>query len=181
MLFKFNVNTTDEDYLDYNIFWMTKSHYGKKSMVGARNIFLIIAVVISLLIFVKDGFSLHTAITIIPYLIAIALLAILYKPFCIWLLKVQIKSMKRQGKLAYSPISDMEFYEEYFTETTPDNKTEQKYTSVERVSILANKTMYIHVNNVMSYILLYSSFESEEQYEKFLAFIKTKCENIDTF
>ena len=53
MLFKFNVTLSDKDYLDYNIFWMTKSHYGKKSMIGARNLFLIVAVMISLLIFVK--------------------------------------------------------------------------------------------------------------------------------
>ena len=46
---------------------------------------------------------------------------------------------------------------------------------------LSDRTMYIHVNNVMSYILPYSAFESDGQYEKFLAFIKTKYENIDTF
>ena len=150
-------------------------------MIGARNLCIIVAVILALLVFIKDGFSLHTVITIIPYLIAIALLMVLYKPFCVWILKMQIKAMKKQGKLAYSPVSEMEFYEEYFAETTPENKTEQKYSAIERVSILSDRTMYIHVNNVMSYILPSPAFESEEQYNKFLAFIKTKCENIDTF
>lgn len=181
MLFKFNVTLSDKDYLDYNAFWMTRSHYGKKSMVGVRNLFIILAVVLALLVFIRDGFSPSSIITAIVYFVVVGLMTVLYKPFCVLILKAQIKSMKKQGKLAYSPVSEMEFYEEYFAETTPENKTEQKYSAIERVSILSDRTMYIHVNNVMSYILPSPAFEFEEQYNKFLAFIKTKCENIDTF
>ena len=83
--------------------------------------------------------------------------------------------------MGYSPIADMEFYEETFIETTPDNKTERKYSAIERVSVVDDKIIYIHVNNIMSYILPFSSFESKEQFDAFLAFIKTKCETIDTY
>ena len=33
MKFQFNVITNDEDYLEYNKFWMLRSHYGKKQML----------------------------------------------------------------------------------------------------------------------------------------------------
>ena len=66
-------------------------------------------------------------------------------------------------------------------ETTPDNKTEQKYSVIERISVVDNKVVYIHVNNIMSYILPFSCFESKEQYNEFFEFIKTKCSNIDIY
>ncbi|MBQ9749646.1 MAG: YcxB family protein, partial [Clostridia bacterium] len=79
------------------------------------------------------------------------------------------------------PVSAIEFYENGFTETTPDNKTEQKYSSVERISVINNKVIYIHVNNIMSYILPFSCFDSKEQYTAFFQFIKTKCSKIDMY
>ena len=69
----------------------------------------------------------------------------------------------------YSPSSVIEFYEDVFIETTPDNKTEQKYSAIERISVVDNKVVYIHVNNIMSYILPFSCFESKEQYNEFFA------------
>ena len=83
--------------------------------------------------------------------------------------------------MGYSPESIMEFYEDRLVETTSDNKTELKYSAVERISIVDHKMIYIHVNNVMSYILPISSFESREQYDRFLGFIRTKCANIDIY
>ena len=73
------------------------------------------------------------------------------------------------------------YYEDVFIETTPDNRTEQKYSAIERISVVDNKVVYIHVNNIMSYILPFSCFESNEQYNEFFKFIKTKCSNIDIY
>ena len=36
MLFQFIINLTDEDYLDYNVFWNLKSAYGKKTAILIR-------------------------------------------------------------------------------------------------------------------------------------------------
>ena len=83
--------------------------------------------------------------------------------------------------MGYSPVSEMEFYDESFIEITPDNKTEQKYSAIERVSVITDKVVYIHVNNVMSYILPLSCFESKEQYNNFLDFVRSKCANIDVY
>ena len=89
--------------------------------------------------------------------------------------------MKKNGKAGYSPESVLEFGDETFIETTPDNKTEQRYASIERISIVDNKMIYIHVNNIMAYILPLSCFETKEQYDEFFEFIKTKSANIDIY
>ena len=83
--------------------------------------------------------------------------------------------------MGYSPASEIEFYDESFVEITPDNKTEQKYSAIERVSVITDNVVYIHVNNVMSYILPLSCFESREQYNNFLDFVRSKCTNIDVY
>lgn len=181
MLFHFNVTLTDKDYLDYNAFWTLKSPYGKKQSRGLKIFIIALFSIMSLYTLISDGLSLSTYIRVIVYLLVMSLFLALYNPFFVHVLNRQIKSLKKQGKMAYSPVAEMEFYDEYFTETTPENKTEQKYSAVERVSILADKTVFIHVNTIMSYILPSASFESSEQYESFIDFIKTKCASIDTY
>ena len=181
MKFQFNVNINEEDYLDYNKFWMLRSHYGKKQMSTFR---IIIAVIIGLIIFISlygGNFTLDSFIGIIPMAILLVLYELLLSPLFVLFLKCHLKSLKKKGKMGYSPSSVIEFYEDVFIETTPENKTEQKYLSIERVSVVDNKVVYIHVNNIMSYILPFSCFESNEQYNEFLEFIKTKCSNIDVY
>ena len=43
--------------------------------------------------------------------------------------------------MGYSPSAVIEFYEDVFIETTPDNKTERKYSAIERISIVDNKVV----------------------------------------
>ena len=181
MKFQFNVNINEEDYLDYNKFWMLRSHYGKKQMSTFR---IIIAVIIGLIILISlygGNFTFDSFIGIIPMAILLVLYELLLSPLFVLFLKCHLKSLKKKGKMGYSPSSVIEFYEDVFIETTPDNKTEQKYSAIERVSVVDNKVIYIHVNNIMSYILPFSCFESSEQYNEFFEFIKTKCLNIDIY
>ncbi len=179
MNFKFNINLNDKDYLDYNIFWMMKSHYGKSQWIKLRLFLILPFAIISLLPLISRDYSPQNVI--IPSIIILALAQVLFKPIFIGALKIHIKALKKSGKMGYAPISDIEFYEENFIETTKDNKTEQKYSSIERVSVITDTVIYIHVNNLMSYIVPFNCFESKEQLDNFLDFIKTKCANIDTY
>ena len=181
MNFQFNVNLNDSDYLECNKFWMFRSPYGKKQIITFR---LIIAALFAVIIIVSlsaGDFSLNSFIEIIPFSIGCLLLQLFLTRIFSWSLKKQIKSLKKSGKVGYSPCSVLEFSEDSFCETTPDNKTESKYSAIERISIVDNKVIYIHVNNIMSYIIPLSCFESKEQYNDFLDFIKTKCTNIDIY
>ena len=181
MNFKFHINLSDNDYLNYNTFWSIKSPYGKKQMLKFRITIAILFVAILFLSLFGGGFSADAWIGIIPYAILLVLFELLLNPLFCWILKSNIKSLKAKGKMGYSPVSEMEFYDESFVEITPDNKTEQKYSAIERVSVITDKVVYIHVNNVMSYILPLSCFESKEQYNNFLDFVRSKCANIDVY
>ena len=153
----------------------------KKQIIKFRITLVAIVAVISFLSLLGGNFSVDAFMGIIPYLILLVLFQLLLNPYFTWVVKQNIKSLKKQGKMGYSPNAEIEFLENSFTEQTPENKTEQMYSSVERISIIKDKVIYIHVNNIMSYILPVSCFGSKEKYDEFLAFIRTKCQNIDNY
>ena len=110
-----------------------------------------------------------------------AIIAEIFTPSILtFFLKQTLKSQKKTGKAGYSPNSQIEFYDDYFTETTSDGKTENKYSAVERISIL-DEYVYIHINSLMAYILPQSAFSSDEQYNDFLSFITSKCSVVDKY
>ena len=177
----FNINLSDKDYLDYNIFWMLKSPYGKKQITSSRIMMTVLFGIVALIALFVAGFSTASLIGLTPITVVFLIIQLTFNRFLIQSIKSNIKSLKNNGKMAYYPISQIEFNEDCFTETTPDNKIEQKYSSVERVSVIGGDMVYIHVNNVMAYILPSSCFKSKEQLDDFLAFIKTKCSVIDVY
>lgn len=181
MKFQFTVNLTDEDYLDYNLFWQFKSPYGKKQVIELR---ILLAIIVGLLAFVallEGDFTQEAFLDCIPYAIALVLLEIFFKRIFLWIFKGYIKSLNKKGKKGYSPFSTMEFYDDVFVEVTPENKTEAKYSAIERVSIVDCKVIYLHANNLLAYILPLSSFETRAQYDDFIQFIKTKCLIVDEY
>ena len=179
MKFVFNVNMTDKDYLDYNVFWMTRSPYGKRQLLGLR-IFLLIAALIPIGIsFLHSGFSVESVLGIIPIAVVLILAQLLLAPLFKLLLKGQIKALKKRGKMGYSPESVMEFSDDGFCEITPTARTEQKYDAIERVSVIEDGAIYVHVNNVMAYVLTSESLGDRR--DDFLEFIKTKCDTVDAY
>lgn len=178
MKYKLNVSLNDKIYLEYNTFWATRSHYGKKQMVTLRVLFALFIFVMLLFSFF-GGFSLDILIADIPMLVLLVLWQLLLVPVYKWMLRLHIKSLKKRGKVGYSPTAVMEFFEENFVEITPENRNEVRYSAVERVSVVDNKVIYLHVNNLLAYILPFECFESEEQRKDFLEFVGTKCGNID--
>ena len=181
MSFHFDVRLTEQDYLDYNIFWALKSPYGKKQTNQIRWLFAIACVLMLAVTWLGDGTLTDKIIETVGFLIVFILLELLFNKFYGWLLKGHIKSLKKTGKMGYSPISTIEFFEESLIETTPDNKTEIKYSSVERVIIVGNKVIYIHVSNVMAYIIPTACIQSQEDYESFVAFLQEKGLSVEKY
>lgn len=180
MNYSFNVKLDDRDYYEYNKFSLLKSHYGKRQMIMFR-IFIAVIFLLFMVYFVfTHGFSYDSLIGAIVYLLVLALFQILIIPLNKLILKIHLKILKKTGKMGYSPESVIEFCDETFTETTPDNKTEYKYSAVERVSVYKG-TVFIHVNNIMSFILPHSAFESEEQFSAFIEFMKAKGKIINFY
>lgn len=179
MKFQFQVNVSENQYIDYNKFWTLKSPYGKKQLIILRGMILVMVLVFVFLTLFSENLQPNAFIACIPFFIMLIVCQALLPRFLAFTVESHIKSLKKKGKMAYSSTSVMEFYDDVFTETTPDNKLEQKYSSVERISVVNKKVIYIHVNNFMAYIIPVSVFQSQEQYEEFMQFIKTKCAHAD--
>ena len=181
MKFRFDVNLNDKDYTDFKRFLMIKSPYGKKQLRSFRILMSVLYCLLVFLLLLNSGFTTEAFIVSVPVIIIFAL-SVVFWPKCLsWVLKRQIKSMKKSGKMGYSPESVMEFYEDCFIEITSENKTEQKYSAVEQISFVDNRIIYIHINNVMAYLLPLSCFESDEQIRSFLDFMKTKCGKVNIY
>ena len=178
MRFKFNIHVTEKDYLDYNNFWQFQSPYGKKQIISLRVIFALLFGIAALATLIGGDFTIDSIIEATIFMVAMAIFQFILPAFLAWSVKRQIKVLKKKGKMAYTPEATIEFYEEYFIEKTSERKTETKYTTIERISIVRDKAIYLHVNNVMAYIIPIKSFTSNEQFESFLTFIQSKCTNL---
>lgn len=181
MHYKFDITLTDNDYLDYNLFHQIRSPYGKKTINKFRILLTVIPLVFIVSILIGDNFSKDAFIDCIPNAIVFVVFQLFLNKLMAAVLKGHIRFLKKTGKMGYSPKAVMEFYDDTFVEITPDEKTERKYTAIERVSVVENRVVYLHVNNVMAYILPMHVFESREQYYFFMSFIKTKCPVIDSY
>ncbi len=181
MPYKFDIQLTDKDYLDYNTFWMTKSPYGKKQLNSLRIMVAVVLLLFGLAMLVTDGFSLSTLFKIIPLIIVLIVFECCLPLFLKQTLKAQLKGMKKSGKMGYSPEAVVEFLDDRLVETTPVNKTEHYYSAIERVSVINGKIIYIHINNVMAYLLPIGCFESLQQYVTFIEFLKEMNLNIDFY
>ncbi len=180
-MFKLNISLADKDYLDYNVFVTIRSFYGKKRMIIYRIMMAVIFFLAAVIVLIADDLSSFAVTTAIAYAIVGVAFQIFFNPFFKLLVKMSVKRSYKNGKKLYTPVTDMEFNEESFTEITCQNKSEQKYSVIDRVSIVSDKVIYLHANPVIAFILPVSCFESKEQYDSFLDFIKTKCENIDIY
>lgn len=181
MNFQFNVELTEEEYLDYNRFIMFKSPYNANRTSKIFDIVLVVVLILGALAFILNLLLGEVDVTMIVCLVIIALCKFGYKPLLSFLLSYQIKSLKKKGKLPYSSSATVEFYEDRITEVTDSIRTEVLYSSVEKISILSGKFVYIHINSSMAYILPMRSFESEAQYTSFVEFIEAKTVKADVY
>jgi hypothetical protein len=180
MKFSFNVKLTEEDYLEYNKFHMIRSPYGRGNVNGSRIIWTTAICLFILMNFLRNGFTLVSLLVSIPLFALLALVHIFIKDILAFSLKMSLKSMKKRGKMGYSPSYTIEFYDDHFIETTETAQTRDQYASIERVSIVGG-TYYLHNNNIGAYIILSSSFHSDEERAEFEAFVKATFKTVDVY
>ena len=178
MNFQFEVNLTEKDYLDYNIFWNLKSPYGKKQMITLRLIFALIFGVLCLYTMWDGSFSPESILVSIPYCLALIAFQVFFNNFMAWSIKRNIKTLKKKGKMGYTPVATITFENDKIIHVSPETKQETNYSLIERISIIKGRVIYIHINNLMAHIVPLSCFVSKEHYDKFIQFIKTKCSKV---
>lgn len=179
--YRFQVHLTDQDYYDFNAFFMIRSPYGKKQVKMMRITLIAIIALFVLIALVVGGFSVSAFAGIIPLLLILLLAQIFLTKYLKISVKGQLANLKKSGKPGYSPEAVLEFFEDRIVETTPNSRTEQGYFAIERVSIVDHKVIYFHENTVRAYLLPLSAFDSQEQYNRFLGFIQTKCAHVTEY
>ena len=179
MKYKFQIFMTEEDYLEFNLFHILKSHY--KTNLLLRIFICVMFLTAILSVWFREGFGVIFVVTAIAMIVFAVLFNIFLKKCFASIAKLSIKNLSKKGRVAFSPVSTIEFFDDYFVETTETNRNEQKYSSIERISAVYGKVVYLHLNNIMAYIIPMSSFENEDQYNEFLNFLTPFCSNIDIY
>ena len=183
MKFKFDINKTDKDFIDFNVFFNTKAPMGKKFNVMLRISIGVIMLFFFLVSLINDGFSLKNLIvSTIMYLVPLIILEIIIQPLWVLLLKLICKSLvKGKGKKPYTVSEVLEFYDDYIIETEKYVKSEIQYPVFESVYVVEGKAVYLNVSKNQIQVIPDRSFTSSEQKKEFVEFIKTKCSRIDTY
>ena len=181
MNFQFRVTLTDQDYFNYNYFWMLKTTYGKKQLILLRIILTLMFVAFGFFVLWRGDFSQDAFRESLSTFILLILFHVLWNPFMSWIIKGNCKYLKKTGKMGYSPFSQIEFLDNKIIETTPDSKQEVSYSMIEQINIIEDRVIYIHINNVAAFILPYASFSSREEYLSLIDFLKTKCARVNFY
>ncbi len=177
-MFKFDVNITEQDYAKFNAFNMEESKFGKKLM---RTLRLLIGVIglMAIVMFVTDhDFDIGTLIGITPIVVVVVLMIVFAKPFMRSVNKKTVKKIQKKGKKLYTPVSTVEFLDEYLVETTPESETKLKYSTLDTAYFVREEAVYIYLNIQQAVILPRSCFESQEQWDSFKEFIRGKLEEV---
>ncbi len=186
MNFKFVVNITERDYIDFNIFHATRSKYGRK-MYLITELFVLFAIIIlpNVIYFLDADYSFPLVFHIIRVLIVdfifLFLIFKFFKKLYGWTIKLNINVLKKAGKMSFDPTSSFEFYDDIFTESTPETKCEYRYSILDSISIVGTSVIYLHTSNLGGYIIPFTVFDSKEHFDSFVHFLHTKCNKINFF
>lgn len=179
MRYRFDMDLTDEDYYNFNVFMQTKTESGKRNILISRILCIIFTMILAFMIWLTGILGDKP----ILFLVLVVINGIIFQIKYISLLKNKIRKTismyKKQGKFTYSAKSVIEFDEERIYETTEESKIEQTLSNAEYVSVCeSDKAIYIRINAAMTFVMPYRVFESDEQREEFVEFLRTKCKKV---
>lgn len=172
-LYHFKFVLTEADYLNFNRYHMRFSPVGKKR----RLIFQLMVPVILLLFFLASLFNADNngslLITAIIYAVFSALWLLILNPLQNLGLKINLKSLKKSGKLPFEKEIDMDFEDEYIHQTMPDSEIKTNYSKIERIAV-TEQSIYLYVSVVSAFIVPLSVFQSQAEKLDFLEFLRKK-------
>lgn len=173
-MFRFDINLTDQDYYKFNLFHGFESKYLKRIVLGLQIAIAVLYLWVCVSTVIRNGIKPSTFVGLIPSVILGVLFIALVRPFYKLVVKMFIKSKKN----LYSPVSTMEFSEEYAVETTPNSEMKYKYSALDTAYFVREEVVYIYINIQQAFLIPRASFESQEQWDGFLEFIKTKMDDV---
>lgn len=178
MKFRFNVNMTPEDYLEFNRIVMSEMPAGKKLVKTERIIISVFTVLGIILILLNEAGSPSALVAVVALLLSAILVQLLITPGMKLFVKFNVKSLtKAQGKMPYTEHSVIEFYDDVFVEISDDGKNEVKYSAIDNFYV-NDKLVAIFINKMQAYTIPVASFESREQMISLVRFISEKRQGV---
>ena len=176
MHYSLKITMDDSDYLYFNEHTLNVYGIFKRQVLTLRILFLAVILILSIYEMFQFENTLAAVIFAVIMLIILIPIEIFTPHYLRFCSRLQVKSFIKKGKVPYSKTSEMQFYDDYFTEETETAKTEQKYSSIEKISFSEErKTLYLHTDKVRAFLIPSSSFATPEEMVEFLKFIKRKC------
>ncbi len=182
MRFSFNVKLTDEDYLLFNEFALKNSNMSKKSDIITKALVS--------LIFVLSGLNLIITNDVNPVtLVGVVFLLILWLIFMLCSKKANAvftkfftrMLIKGKEKKPYTPDSVLEFYDDFFKEIAPDNKSEINYTALDKITVVKNRYVFLFLDGIRGYVVPFDCFKNEAEEKDFISFLCTISDKIVFF
>lgn len=180
MKYKFDITLTEDDYLEFNKFVLLHTPRGKKTITKTRFLIGFIYLVAIILLLLRD-ISPITLIGVGLLLVLLVISELTMGRRATRTFKKRINAMKKTGKLPYDPQTVVIFTNDSIVETTDSTKTERLYASIEGISIVRDKVIYIHTSQLSAYIMPKSCFSNSERYDNFVTFLKTINSNITIY
>lgn len=181
MLFQLNINLSEEDYLSFNNFHSFESVNGKKAIRKSRLFFTLSMIFLAVLLVLVMGLTTFSVIYTALLLLFTLLYMVFFKKILTHNMKAQIKRLKKTGKLPYDPVSTLEFYEDKIVEITESSRTEQSYNIFERICVVKNRYILLYKTSVTAYILPVAQINTQLNQQDFVAFLSTKCTNVEYY
>lgn len=181
MRFQLNITLTEEDYLAFNNFHSLESSTGKKLIRKNRIFFISTIVVLMVLFIMMVGWTTFSAVYVVLLGTFSVLYMLLFKKIVKQNIKVQIKRIKKTGKLPFDSAASLELWDDKLVEITANKRVEQSYDALERVCVAGDRFIYIYYSSLNAYILPIPQLREQLDQEEFLKFLSEKCKNIEYY
>ncbi len=179
MLFQLDIKLTEEDYLAFNCFHALESSYGKKQRRRNRIFFAVAMVIVIVSNICAEGWTTFSAIYAILLGLFTVLYMLLFKKISKLNIKVQLKRLKKMGKLPFDPESKLEFYEDKLVEISASKRIEQGYDAIEQIYIVRDRFVLMYQSSVAVYVLPLPQLKEQLEQEDFLRFLSQKCSIVE--
>lgn len=182
MLFSFNIKLNDEDYLLFNEFALKNSDMNKKTDIITKILISLIFILSVLNLVLTNGLTPVTVVAAV-FLIVMWLIFMLCSKranavFTKFFTRMLIKG---KAKKPYTPDSVLEFYDGFFKEIAPDNKSEINYTAIEKIAVVENRYVFLFLDQIRGYVVPFACFENEAQKKEFVDFLGTICNKTEFY
>ena len=182
MRFNFNVRLTDEDYLLFNEFTLKNSGMTKKSDIIMKILLCVLFIVFGINLVLVNGISTVSVTALILLFILGMIFILCSKKANAAFTKIFTRILiKGKEKKPYTPDSTLEFYDSFFKEIAPDNKSEINYTAIDKISVVKNRYVFIFLDGIRGFVVPFSCFENEQEAKAFTDFLATVCSKTEFY